>query len=775
MPMRSFAPWPALLALLWLVGAASLAPATIQSRGSFDVLVLGAATGDPVVGAQVRYEREPGVFIDGRTDTRGRLRLRSPEVPARVEVSHGGLTRSVAVEVGREERLVIELLPPLALELRLLDAAGRPAADWEARLVGREEGDPLATNRRVFTARTDASGVARWTDPDGRLEGRDLRTLVWSIEVPAIAVEATALVIDLRAGPSARHGLRLPPLGSLDLTLTRADGEPAVGGRVRLVPVGLGRAEAPTAEVGEGGRVHFEHLGVGLSFDVFYEGPDGEERGPRLAGPPGQGRAARHAWTLPGPPPRLVLKLAAAGAEPGAQPRALAEGTRVSARAAWHGGAHRFDELQVASDGRLTVSFPPEARDAAHGRIEIEQTAPGRRQRLGDVALGTLTSGSLGEAELVLAEPPLAARGRVLGRDDRAVEGAWVAAERWRASAAGARPPKLAVPTDRSGRFELGLPAGAAQGGDRLTLWVEAPGHVARSFQVDPGAEGLVLRLEPAVPMAGSLRLQANAPDRLLVRAILPDGRHFETPLGRPGPEEEYDTPRVFAFPGLPPGPVELWVHQEGFGDLLEIGSLELVRGPATTLEPIEVRGFLARYPLEVRQPGGREETFFVRLAGHGRWGEREGPHTSIWSRRGSLDLELAAPGALTRTLRLGPGGDAVELEPAVEVEIAWAAGFDPSSLPHGLGLRLVPAAGQPHRAPAPLLAMPAAGERTLVSVDFAGEAQIEWDLSAGDLRPPVRWAGPRVRLEGARVELSLAPEPGPLADALRRFQGAGR
>jgi hypothetical protein len=772
--------WPALLAALLLVAAPSLAAASppgfpaAQTRGAFDLVVLHGNTGDPIAGAQVRYEREPGVFIEARTDSRGRLRLRSPEVPARVEVSHGGRSRVVEIAPGREERLEVELLAALALEVRLVDASGRSVPGWPVRLVGREGDAAPGSQGRVFTVDTDAGGLALFSDPKGELRGSELREWSWTVELDVVAAEPVSQPVDLLGAPAGRHRLRLPALGALELQVTTSDGGVPEPGRVRLLPAGLGHVDAPQATLDAEGRVRFDRLGVGLLFDPVFEGPAGEQRGPRLEGPAGQGRTARHQWTLPGPPPSLELRIRLAGADADQPAADLVEGSAVVVRAAWQGGAHSWPEFQVGAEGRLSLDFPVAARDAAFGLLEVEHSPAGRRRRLGEVNLGALGSGPLASAEVVLLELPPAARGRIFGRDDLPVAGARVHAARWPGSD-GAEPPRLHASSDANGQFDLALPPSARPLGGRLALRVEAPGYLSRDAEVDFGAEGLRLQLDPAVPLSGSLRLQGPAPEQLLVRAQTPDGRSFETPL-LPAPEGDGSgAARPFAFPGLPAGPLALWLHRVGFGDVLEVGALELSQGPATVLETMDVRGFLAGYPLEVHLPAGSADRYFVRAQGQARWGEFSGPRAQVWSRRGSIDVELAAPGAITQSLRVGPGGEVVRLEPAIEVELTSALGFDAASLAHGLGLRLLPAAGQTQRGPAPLVPMPALGDVRRVAVEFLGEAQVEWEFSAGELRPPVRWRGPRVRLDGARVELKVAPEAGPLADALRRFEGGQR
>jgi len=285
-----------------------------------DLLVIDDATGRPVAGALVHFvdprghasgddwlvralrsswrERLDDEGVAVRCDASGRTRVpyRTLRVEARASVE-GGTARGVArIGSGAREPVVVRVAVREPWTVRVVDAAGAPAAD--ASVVQFDGDGAVFLDRR----RTDGDGLARFE-----------RRGAWTAEdssTAAIDDSSVSFVLDgLFRSPvferafhrSEDHPiieLVRPPCGSVVVEVPGADAL----GRDELVTLGLAFRSSQNAldvrytieltqRLGDG-ELRFEQVGVGHALRVAL-GPDAERGRTTFAGPAADGEEVR--------------------------------------------------------------------------------------------------------------------------------------------------------------------------------------------------------------------------------------------------------------------------------------------------------------------------------------------------------------------------------------------------------------------------------------------------------------------------------------------------
>jgi len=528
--------------------------------------------------------------------------------------------------------------PPEAIRVRVVDAAGRPAAGVPVLLTARRAADAASEHvlGRVATAGADAE--ARFPRPTELLEragahGASVR-LVASCDLPLadgprVELEPAAL------GPEPVV-LALPPTGSVVAAVRPA--EPDAPVRVRLgwrvaggdAP-GWSRAHVAHVDT-RAGDARFERVGLGLDLELVAHAVDHATRTAtaRVTGPRGAGEEVRVELEL-GPPWPVVTGRALDGAGAPIAGASLRASLRLSTDP--EGREHATQSLGrigTDADGRFRVTIraplPPggsrvlwlergEGRTAARpsgddasGSIDLgyalEPPADASWASGASGAFGAAgTDGTEGAAvdvgDVVLALEPVLVGGRVEDPSGRPLADAWIAV---RARATPGGPWTVLQPSrrivDASGRFEV-------RGRERpVELWVDASRdglRAARVVGVSAGRDDLVLALGEAGRVEGRV---VHDPD------IPVDALHVEL-TGACGPRDKNLAEGMgsFAFGSLAPGEAELHVRtQETDWPVAHVPGLWVRAGETLDdprLDPIDVRGELVRVALVLAKDDG--------------------------------------------------------------------------------------------------------------------------------------------------------------------------
>lgn len=292
-------------------------PAAPSAAATCRIRVVDAASGAPVPDARIWLQREDapctsptwrraiqrsndvevtlrdGLGHELELDARGEVLVPRPARWLCVAAARGALHGTATLQ--REDaECVIELEPCHALEVEVVDASGRPLEGAHVAFYR----DELAEMQGTVTLIAGA---------DGRISIPQLESAVWMRSggppmrlalAGGAACEPESVTLALDALPAAPVRLEAAEHGSLVVQLTDAHGkELALDGRCEVELLWDPALESsPTRRVGdleehlEDGRVAFECVGLGLSFDVLVraEGHTGESR--TVPGPtePGQ-------------------------------------------------------------------------------------------------------------------------------------------------------------------------------------------------------------------------------------------------------------------------------------------------------------------------------------------------------------------------------------------------------------------------------------------------------------------------------------------------------
>jgi protocatechuate 3,4-dioxygenase beta subunit len=526
----------------------------------------------------------------------------------------------------------LEPLPAGGLRVRVLDAAGNPAAGVRVEL-----------HLSVANMGSGAQAHADTRAPDGRarLDLGELAaqraaamerglTAAFAFSIRADVAAATPVEAPLAGWPEEGQEveLRLPALGSLEVVLRQADGSALPGeGSVAWfwVPADVAAADPTCAydRVGEhiaqarDGVAKIERLGMGLvlSLSASADGlAPADARG--ILGPEFAGEVRRHELCLGPPLARAHLRVLGPNGKPLSSARLRGalwhEPERVPAP---HAGPPRPAHLALATDAAGVATFElvpctlpaPQRLDLQH-RAEGPESARDESWALGSVLLpAEIAAGAeIDLGEVALAAAPILAEGVVVDDAGLCLAGARVnACERFGEGPDHAwhnLPEDAFQTTGLDGRFRVrGLRPGA------LALGVTAPGLRARELeQVEIGARGLVIQLErESSPPTGALAIEvALEPEIPFLELLLRLERR-----GGGGHKPDWYPGATLVFPGLAPGTYDVSLEtRDGDFELARVSGVKVRAGETGSdarLQPFDARGSARRLVLELARPDG--------------------------------------------------------------------------------------------------------------------------------------------------------------------------
>ena len=254
---------------------ALLAPSTAPQEAAGNVRVLDAATGEPVVGAEVLGVREAEVPVFGVTwseardvtDAEGWATL--PPVTAKQEyqwliVRADGYGVAGQMDVPRSDGWVVEpvaLHPEVPAGIRVLDYLGRPVEGLHLGLcVG------CGHTPDVASAVTDSSGHATLPGVGREIDG------IADVYPVGDGVLTDYLYVDWDAARGGVYETVAEPGGTLEGRLLRADGTPAVGYGVGVPE----RHRGPWTVTDEEGRFRCQGLKPRFASYLQVKAPSGE-------------------------------------------------------------------------------------------------------------------------------------------------------------------------------------------------------------------------------------------------------------------------------------------------------------------------------------------------------------------------------------------------------------------------------------------------------------------------------------------------------------------
>ncbi|MBM3962524.1 MAG: hypothetical protein FJ306_11560, partial [Planctomycetes bacterium] len=257
-----------------------------------------------------------------RADADGKARVTLGKEWTNVAVTHGALygelnLRDNSVPPAGGYR--VELVPDVAVTVRVVDDRGEPCAEFPVGLAALDaaNADAVLTISDVALAVTDAKGLAtiphlqsrcaagteatgsvfssrRWRwgrarEPEGATPPKP----VWHVRALLVGSRDKGVAFDPAAPPTEPVELRLPPTGKLRVR-AESGGKPVTNFRMAYAnrsqgehedwnPIDRGAQAKPDAD----GWARFPHVALGLRFDLYADaegGMRGENAGPTAAG-----------------------------------------------------------------------------------------------------------------------------------------------------------------------------------------------------------------------------------------------------------------------------------------------------------------------------------------------------------------------------------------------------------------------------------------------------------------------------------------------------------
>lgn len=521
--------------------AASEAPDTI-ARTPVEVLVVDAASGAPVAGADVRWANlsEYGIGDPGRkrdvrddveallasarratTDANGVARIDSRVLPTGlVHARHGIASGWTHASTHAPLPLRVEIAPDRGLVIEVVDEAGRPIAGAPVALRSMPRQIAQAPHWR---GTTDEHGRAtlRALGPKAR-SGRAFACL----EILADAVPQ--LPIDLADPPRDPIRLVMPPCGSVTVVARDSEGSPIRPESIALAVEFRDKKGATVWNVAEfhpetldGSRAEFPFVGVGTAIQAqvvhTYAMMAFEARAPSFGG--------EHVVVTVdvGAP---VVELTARLVDESGRPLALRWLTQSAASSASPIGGQ--NPLRTDADGRLRRDLRVQVGTPISASFcwQLIGIGQGEGTRVGAHVEMPAAPRVIDLGDLVCREPFAISAGVVVDDRGRAVAAPTIGFE---TADGAARAPGAAwrefldgrVVADADGRFTITATARP----DRLRLFVVgADGMHEPPVEVDVGALDVVLRVGRASTIGGTLLLDAGVDAALIdVRVVYTD------------------------------------------------------------------------------------------------------------------------------------------------------------------------------------------------------------------------------------------------------------
>jgi len=501
-----------------------------------------------------------------------------------------------------EDGVTIACVQMSSVAARVTDAAGQPQPGLPVQLRVGQRG----LDRGLFAVQTDAHGIGLIQPLDILI--RDMPSdAVFMVQLGGIFAEPVRAEFDPRQPPEQPLELRLPPHGSLEVSVVTADGAPWAGPAfVQLLPVAPDRPSGEEFSPAEGlsgilnaGSAHLRPVGLNQPVRVIALREDGTKIGETLAaGPAQEGEHARVEIREQGGASVLTGRVQRADGQPVAQALLHYELERKSDV----GGEHQEGQLRTGEDGgfRLAVEAPALPEGARRTfTLRDGRAAGGAESAVADLSW-SLAAGVTDLGRLTLQLPPLLAAGQVV--DEAGAPMAGVAVQ--------ARPQIFYGKEQFYWGWENDLQGRAGADGafalhgrsDSPLLRVEGSveGKWCEPADVPPGSTGLRLVMRSAGSLAGRMLLDESAPfDGFYLNLRDEDGGDPQS--GQWGAEIREDG--TFSFATLPPGLYELELRPRNSGEpIATLEGLRVEAGAACAdprLQPFDARG-LARF-LHVR------------------------------------------------------------------------------------------------------------------------------------------------------------------------------
>lgn len=614
-----------------------------------EVEVLRRADRSPVAGAEVvvvdldesRSEQLMeeffiGATVDGILDQFGTRHLTGSDGRVRVP-----MPREEALVAGRKDalfglhnwdrsatlasvdrRVTIEVDEAASLRVRVTDENGRPAAGVPVALrVG--AGDFFSFD--LLRASTGADGIgvipraAAFTAIFSPMDGGN-----FSAAIAAVLPAPVTVTVDIQNLPAEPVELRLPPTGSVRVSVQTADGRPSTEPLLLALAKARDNPEddddwlAPgmpgfdaAAQRTVNGEALFHHVGLGLPIQVSAVFPGAPMASiARAPGPQRAGETVQLILVEELDYPILIARLVDAAGQPLAGQTVQVQLLLPDDERDW---SNRHEQ-QTAADGSIRIGLIPVSEEEACVAIEWLRPADAERPELftrqelsrpfdnGENDLGTITLGPAAHL----------ASGRVLDPDGKPVAEARVTPNHRRIDEL--EPGLIDLEpdfarrktTDATGAFVL---TGAWSDPD-LALVVRAPGFLPAEVVIAPGAQNLEIRLsrsfaltarmvaDPGVDLT-ELRIELEYQDR---------SEDEETPTWARVNEKD----STLTFRDAPPGLADLVFRLSSTAgpdeELLRIGGIAV--GSAAQdprLNPIDLRGKVYGCRIKARGADGTE------------------------------------------------------------------------------------------------------------------------------------------------------------------------
>lgn len=492
--------WP------WLVEQqGQMAPVEMQWQGDRVAAAAGWRTRSDAQGfAKVTLREQTTVFAR-HGDLYGQLHLDGGSVPP----------------VGGH---LVELVPDLNLQVRVLDVQGAPAADVPLSVSATDKnGRPVSWTGYAPMARTGADGLATLAHLQsqvGELRGPGMKEKPeWRVRLHLAGLADAGVAFDPEALPKEPIELRLPACGSLRVRAVFA-GKPIPGFRnasLSSEPEGreFRRRISLGANAGPDGVARFPWVPLGKVFDISSGAIGGLHT--KCPGPVQPGQELEVVLAPGGDAILLSGRLLWSDRSPVAEQEV---GVRVR-------GPQMNSEPDVHTDrdGRFLASLGAPRKDSAIESLVFVSRRPGESPRTAAVAGRAVRSGVEELGDLVLGEGELLVAGRLLAGGEPFTDPAsvWIDRE------------ELRDGKPRWRRVDGAMGHVAADGSFRVT-GTRSPGRfrvAAQSQRVlpvtpvefAPGASDVVLELERGQGLAASIWLPEGAPVQYVTAVLVPTGR----------------------------------------------------------------------------------------------------------------------------------------------------------------------------------------------------------------------------------------------------------
>lgn len=541
-------------------------------------------------------------------DAEGCVRLPLPEDHGLIAAEHGEGFAIAEFDPSRndggdrEETLRLE--PAHSVLIRVVDESGAPVAGAQVAIRFGDENFHFD----LLRDHTGADGLARMRHALVFLD-----TFSPGLELPCYAAlpgpwpQPVQAPLDRAATDEKPIELVMPPAGLLEVRTTRAGGAAAPDGQIVYLSRPKETAEddddffvpglpgfESVAERVTGGKAVFRHVPLSVALEattVFDDAPEASKA--RGAGPGSAGATAVIELVESLDYPVLTGRLLGPGGVPLALQRAE---LRIPERQNEFGmdGAR---DTRTGADGSFRIAMRSSERIGAPQPAEFLVPEAEGGALLARFDIPPLRPGENPVGDLTAALAPVLVAGRVLSSGGVPLPAATVCRMNWVQwdeddPAQGQWMPDWGEERTCGGDGSFILLGEPPREGLRLVA--DAPGHLRRELDVEPGARGLEIVLQAGGTLRGRILADKGVPLDGLNLALEMPASGFEDAL------HQWSSPDAdgrFAFSGLPAGVARLSVQAgwsgDGFGGLARIEGIAVGpdAAPDPRLDPIDLRG----------------------------------------------------------------------------------------------------------------------------------------------------------------------------------------